>query len=107
MKVEVSRKDVNDAAAMLKQLEQWEQFLAGDGDSSLLLRKGKLEVIAATSNAAIHQLENHCYGDDRAVYTLKVGIAKLCAKHSQALAKEVCELIRNSMPLPLEQCSGK
>lgn len=103
MKVQASRKDVSDSAAMLNQLVQWEQFLAGDGnDSTLLLRKGKLEVISATSNAEIHQLENYCYGDDRAVRALKVGIAKLCAKHSQALAKEVCDLIQTSMPIPLE-----
>lgn len=102
MKVQASRKDVSDSAAMLNQLVQWEQFLAGDGHSSLLLRKGKLEVSAEVSDAAIHQLEDYCYGDDRAVRALKVGIAKLCAKHSQALAKEVCDLIQKSMPIPLE-----
>lgn len=103
MKVEVARQDISDSAAMLKQLEIWEKFILIGNDAVLSLQTGKFEVKAIISHDGISRLEYSARGGhgDRIAY-LELAIAKVCQQRSQELAKEVCELIRKAMPLPLE-----
>ena len=103
MKVEVTRQDVSDSAAMLALMEKWEKFLAVGEGGALSLKVGNLDVAIGISNGAISRLEYGVRnGHGRRVEVLELTIAKLCQQRSQELAKEVCELIRKSMPLPLE-----
>lgn len=108
MKVEVSRQDVSDSAAMLQQMEQWEKFIDVEENGVLSLKLQGLEVTTIVSRRGIHQLEAVAWNRAASrLDQLKFAIATLCQKRSQELAKEVCELIRKSMPLPLEQSPSK